>query len=891
MIHFLSAAPLPTLAEAGGKGASLARLVDAGLPVPDGFILSTAAYTNFVETAGLAPTIATALDGLDTDDPEALRAVSATIRVAFEAVDVPSEIASALVEAYEALVAPPVAVRSSATAEDLPGLSFAGQQETVLNVRGEAELVEAVRRCWSSLWTPRAIGYRARQGIGQEGIAMAVVVQAMVHSEVAGVLFTANPASGARDELVLNASYGLGEAIVSGAVTPDSWVLAREAEAGFPVREATIGAKELRIDASGGERSGVESRDVAADERAAPVLSEDRLRELAALGLAVEEHFEGVPQDIEWAWAEDGLWLLQSRPITGLPEAPLAEVAWQPAKPGDAWIRRQVVEHMPDPLSPLFEDLYLDVGMERSLEVFAEAFGFDMGLIDRMMDRPYLTTVHGFAYMRANYNLGPVIFARILWLYITVVPGMMKGFLPYWRDTRLGGYREIIDRWRMTDAELATAEDARLLEGVRALATEDAVYWFAASMPIAIAKVTDGLLERFMPRLERRRQRALARGADLGIAAEMPFTSGAFLRGFPSDALDAEVALEAMAARIRADDTLREGVLDRPAGEIPAILEASPAGEPLRAALADHLARYGHQIYSLDFATPTQAEEPLPVLLGLKSLVARPERDARAQQAAFAAQREALAEQAFRLVGPLRLPLFRKALAWAQRFTPLREEALFQVGAGWPTLRRMTRELGRRLAEIGTIVEADDIYFLRAEEIQEAISARAKGDALRGLGALARERRALREARMRLHPPQTVPPDFRFKFGPFDMSAFETQKRNPKEGEPLGGFAVSPGRVTAPASVILSPADFAKMRPDTVLVCPTTTPAWTPLFAQAVGLVTDIGGVLAHGSIVAREYGIPAVMGTGVGTLRIRDGQIVTVDGVAGTVEVMEGTP
>ena len=206
------------------------------------------------------------------------------------------------------------------------------------------------------------------------------------------------------------------------------------------------------------------------------------------------------------------------------------------------------------------------------------------------------------------------------------------------------------------------------------------------------------------------------------------------------------------------------------------------------------------------------------------------------------------------------------------------------MGAGWPSLRRLVLELGRRLTESGSLLAAEDVFFLEPSEIEAAISARVAGQARPELARLARERRELREARKRLHPPPVVPPGHKLRFGPVDMSAWQTQRRNVPESNTLRGFAVSPGRVSAPASVIRSPEDFSRMEPGTILVCPTTTPAWTPLFSQARGLVTDVGGVLAHGSIVAREFGIPAVLGTGDASQRIRHGQRVTVDGNRGLV-------
>jgi rifampicin phosphotransferase len=210
------------------------------------------------------------------------------------------------------------------------------------------------------------------------------------------------------------------------------------------------------------------------------------------------------------------------------------------------------------------------------------------------------------------------------------------------------------------------------------------------------------------------------------------------------------------------------------------------------------------------------------------------------------------------------------------------------VGAAWPTLRRLALELGQRLSQAGCLDAAGHVFFLRTAELTEASGARKEGVARPDLAKMARDRSDLREARKRLNPPLSVPPNAQLKFGPFRLKQFEPLTQKAGDGPTLDGFAVSPGQVTAPASVIRSPADFDKMLPDTILVCPTTTPAWTPLFSQARGLVTDIGGALAHGSIVAREYGIPAVMGTGVATQRIQSGQRIQVDGNTGTVTLLE---
>jgi pyruvate,water dikinase len=871
------------LALTGGKGASLIRLTAAALPVPPGFILITEAYRRFLAENALESAILAASSSLSEADPASWERAASAIQIRFAAASVPAEAAREVLAAYAELAASgpgdaagaspselAVAVRSSATAEDLPGASFAGQQETFLNVRGEAALLDAIRRCWASLWTARALAYRHRLGIDHATVAMAVVVQQMVPADVAGVLFTANPATGERSEILVNASFGLGEAVVSGQVTPDTYLLDK---ATLTLRSTTLGSKALTIvpagRSNGSDGQGTVEQAVPEDQRNQPALAEPILRQLAELGLQVERQFGGVPQDVEWAVADGRCWLLQARPITGLPPAPLRDVRWEPPIPGSRWIRRQVVEHMPEPLSPLFEDLYLNDGLVRSAENVIEQLYVGGTMFDRLVQRPLFTTVNGFAYQRADVKLDwltvPVLVAAIG----RAIPALFRIGVPLWRDRELPLYLKTVQQWKALDP--ASLSDDRLLEGVRELARADARYWFAVALAIGTAKVTDSLLDTFLSR----------------AAPDRHLTSGRFLQALTARGLDSEVALEHVADLVRGSAELRRLVAGTSPDRLREALAATPDGEPVLEALDAYFEQFGHLIYSLDFAVPTQVDDPLPVLVTLRALVERPPRDADARLADLARQRDALTRETWRSFGPINRRLFRLLLGWARRFAPYREAALFYVGGAWPTLRRLALELGRRLTEAGLLEQPDDVFYLNAPELDEAITARAAttpSTARTDLASLARQRRDLREARKRLVPPPAVPADYRFKVGPLDLSSRESVRRNTDDGTTLSGFAVSPGRVTAKASVILSPADFGQMQPGTVLVCPTTTPAWTPLFSQARALVTDIGGILAHGSIVAREYGIPAVMGTGIATQRIVRGQTITVDGDTGTV-------
>jgi rifampicin phosphotransferase len=441
--------PRATLVTAGGKGANLSELARAGFPVPAGFVIGTAAYRAFVRDNDLQERIlAHAEGGAATDFADA----SAAIRQLFEVAPIPPGVATAIRRAYAAMCpegeAPvPVAVRSSATAEDLPGASFAGQQDSYLNVRGEAALLEAVKRCWSSLWTDRALAYRTRQGIDPASVTLAVVVQALVPAEAAGVLFTANPLTGARDEVVIDAAWGLGEAIVSGQVTPDHVIASKASGA---IREMETAEKAVMTAPAA---AGTEERAVAAERRRAAVLDAERLALLVSLARDVEAHY-GAPQDIEWCLAGDRLWIVQSRPITTLPPEP---VRWESPVPGAKWLKDiQAAEWATEPLSPLGATTTFASMIDARQRRFP------------MQKRPWSALVNGWLYIRADFRALRMMVFLLGWL-VQLAAGRLDGRL---RARRIWpGQLTLLDslersnRAELSDDELEVHAD-RLLEAL-----------------------------------------------------------------------------------------------------------------------------------------------------------------------------------------------------------------------------------------------------------------------------------------------------------------------------------------------------------------------------------------------------------------------------------------
>ena len=529
------------VAVAGGKGVGLGGLVQAGLPVPPGFVLNTAAYADFVEANHLEAGIQELAAVSPQASPQDYEDASTRIRDLFAAGTMPAAIAAELGAAYGRLgnADTAVAVRSSATAEDLASASFAGQQESYLNVVGMEALAGAVTDCWASLWTARAMAYRAREGIGPDAVRLAVVVQRMVDAEAAGVMFTANPANGRRDQLVISAAWGLGESVVSGTVSTDDVVV--EAGTGRVLSRRTADKEVMTVYADHGTRE----QPVPAGRRREPVLDDGAAAGLAGYGTRIAEHF-GAPQDIEWARAGGEFFILQSRPVTALPE-PEADTpdTWPVPYPHGIYFRASIVEQLPDPLSPLFADL-IDGSVSRSLRaLLAEAVGKNVIREDDVG----LPTINGYAYYYYR-NAG---MWRVMGRSPAAVRALIRGEahmgVAGWREFSHPRYEKVIQEWSAKPVgELSGAE---LLAGVQALLDAGTVYYTAVQSVIPLAATSEISFRTYYDKLVRR-------------DGDPPALT--FLLGYDSEPIRAEKSLYDLAAWAR-------GFLGWP----PAILKESTA--------------------------------------------------------------------------------------------------------------------------------------------------------------------------------------------------------------------------------------------------------------------------------------------------------------------------
>lgn len=717
---------------AGSKAFNLARLAAAGLPVAAGFVVTPQAFQAW-EMA--RPAVAAAAGGRGADR---------------------------------------YAVRSSAAAEDLPGASYAGMYETVLNV-APADVAAAVWQVWQSGTAGRVTAYRD----GLAGAAepartspMAVLVQVMVEAQAAGVAFTADPITGDRHETVITAVRGLGERLVGGEAVGDEWVV-------------TAGQTRCR-----------RSVEDAIDERQA--------RRVAELACRAEALF-GAPQDLEWAITASQVFLLQARPMTALPES----LTWNP--PGSGWWLRnfRLGEWLPEPVTPLFAGWLLPALERGAARAMQAESGIPMRPAGAVVNGWYYTTppprVDGSLALQVLRHPRAILAApRVVLLLLRPerMPGELARMTRHWRQDLLPRYREIVTAAEAACPAAPPAQLAGLIERVGEVAGEYS--WSVATLA----------------------------GSQWKIEAAL----GRFCRAHLS------------------------GLGHSPQVLVSGLTGTEPDLPP-------------HALHSIDWYWPTAGELGT---LGPGADILRRHRE-------LSARREA-AESACRaaLSGRRRLRRrFERLLSIAQTYAVVREQQTRQFSLGWPVLRSCVLQLGEELARRGAIGRIEDVFFLTHAELESAL-----GDAPLPSPEAIRERRERWQRRRRLIAPLQLgkAPAVARKIY---LKAIEAARTGaPPAQSALVGDPASPGRATGPVRVILDPGDFATFQPGEVLVARATAPAWTPLFARAAAVITDGGTLAAHASMVAREYGIPAVVATGDSTARLHDGQIVTVDGGSGVVEI-----
>ena len=809
--------------EVGVKAANLSAVMAAGFPVPDGVVLT-------------AQALGDALTGVPDDVP------------------VPSSLERWVTEALERLGPGPVAVRSSGIAEDLADASYAGQYETVLRVEGLGAVVAAVRRCWASASAARVAVYKRARSASPR---MAVLIQRLVPADAAGVAFTANPVSGARDETLVSAVLGLGDRLVSGEVTPDEWIVRGD-------------RAECRRGSSG-------------------AIDAETARSIADLAGRLEVLF-GAPQDVEWAVAADTLFVLQARPITALPEPAEAPIPVPFRDPVDVlegfWERE--ASHFPLPLSPMMRSLQMPVQNEAVARAFAEHGILSDGVAFR--------EIGGWMYTRVVPPGGkdrPVPPVPVLWLLMRLHPGLRSRVAVARDAVREDLAGRIIRRWHdetrpdlqqrieaLREVPVEALDDKALIEhwaSVRSLLDDGIRAHFRLHAPIALARFD------------------LARACRDLLGWDEP-QAFELLSGL--SAMSTAPAMElAELSRLAANRPRVRDLVERADREAVSLL--ARVDPEFGAAFRHYQREYATRAARYEVADPTLAETPELTLATLRDQLRRGY-NGRGQSATLAARRAAVLAEARELLATLDQAdraRFERALERAEAAHPVHEEnEFFTVSVPIALARHAVLEVGRRLATRGVIAGRDDVFFL---EQDEALAAFANGGDQRELVARRKGERAWALA----HP---GPPTYGQEPGQPPLSvlpaesrtamaavlwtvdlmfaAARSAQRQSPDAASISGIAASRGRYTGTVRVVGGEHEFEKIQAGDVLVCPVTSPVWSVLFSRIGALVTDTGGILSHPAIIAREYGVPAVVAAGNATAVLRDGQQVTVDGDAGIV-------
>ena len=843
--------PGAALGVVGGKGASLARLARAGFRVPPGFHVTTSAYLDFIGRGGLRAPVQAAMSAVDVSDAATLDAAAARIGDLFAGQPVPTPTAAAIAGAYACLGnEAPVAVRSSATLEDLPGMSAAGQHDTYLNIRGEAAVLDAVKRCWASLWSARAIGYRARCGIEPGEVSIAVVVQQLVLADAAGVMFTIDPLGGAHDQVVVSANWGLGESVVSGDVTPDVAVIDR---ASGTLVSYQVGSKEVMTVADG---TATRATGTPADLRSAAVLSPGEAGELARVGLAIEKLYDE-PVDIEWALAAGELSVLQARPVTTAASRPAARPGeqWNDSLGGDyLWSNGNLGEAFPDVMTPATWS-FVELLMSRM--TFPPSLPGYRGY-GRIGGRFYANVSMSIS-LEALVGISPRRFAALFGPVLGKLPPVEeipRPRLPRWKATRLmvpatvAMFRRINASHKRLPEFLAGApgrcDELRAEIEQTTDATVLASLWSAKVQPL-LEDAGDML------------------AAATGAQGTILLTAPGKLTTLVGEA-DAALLLSGQQA---------EGVPLASLGPVTGLARLA-RGEIDR----DTFARqYGHRgSHEVELSIPRPAEDPAWIDDQLAAVGDRA-RDADAlladREAARAAAWERLTRQ-----NPKKAAAARKLIA---RWAPVardREAARSEVARSAWVARTWVRRAGQLTGH------GDDLFFL---ELAETVGL------LRGDPASLADvpaRRASYETYQALPP---YPALIRGRFDPTRWAAdpnrrsdyYDEHAQTTKPDNTITGFPGAAGVVEGIARVLRTPEDAAQFGDGEILVTTVTNIGWTPIFPRAAAVVTDVGAPLSHAAIVARELGIPAVVGCGNATMLLHSGDRIRVDGGNGTIEIL----
>ncbi|MDQ0045822.1 pyruvate,water dikinase [Paenibacillus polymyxa] len=853
----------------GGKGLHLGALSKMeGIQVPEGFCVTTVGYQKAIEQNEMIHALLDRLTTLKVEDREQIYEISKKIRHAIMEVAIPSDVVKAVAHylsqfgdeyAY--------AVRSSATAEDLPHASFAGQQDTYLNIIGKESILEHIRKCWASLFTERAVIYRMQNGFDHSQVYLSVIVQRMVFPQASGILFTADPITCNRKLLSIDASFGLGEALVSGLVSADCYKV-QEGE----IVDKRIATKKLAI--YGRREGGTETQQIDLDQQRTQTLTEQQILQLARIGRQIEEHF-GCPQDIEWCLADDTFYIVQSRPITTLYPIPEAN-----DQENHVYVSVGHQQMMTDPIKPLGISVWILTG---ATPMFRTGGG-----------RLFVDITMGLASPAGRQNLLDVLGHSdplIKDALITIIK--REDFIksdPY--DTSEPG--PVKSHKGMSSADIL-AEAGNDPEIVAVLIKSSETSLSALKHNIQTKSGLD-VFDCILEDMQQRRQRASdLKNLNVIMAA---MHASAWINEKMNEWLGEKNVADTLSLSVPNNVTSEMGMelLDvadviRPYPEIIEYLQQVKddnfldelvqfeGGQQVRDAIAVYLDKYGMRCAGeIDITRTRWSEKPstlVPMILSnIKNLDpgASKRKFEQGRQEALKKEQDLLARLKQLPGGEQKAEETKQMIDLIRNFIGYREYPKYDIVSRYFIYKQALLKEAERLVQANVLHEKEDIYYLAFEELQETIRTN-KLDY-----QVIDKRKDEYRLYEKLTPPRVITSDGEIITGQY--------KRENIPAEAIVGLAVSSGIVEGRARVILN-IEGADLEDGDILVTAFTDPSWTPLFLSIKGLVTEVGGLMTHGAVIAREYGLPAVVGVENATKLIKDGQRIRVHGTEGYIEIL----
>lgn len=856
----------------GGKGANLGELSKIeSVRVPTGFFVTTEAYKKATDNNEELNLLLNRLSLLKADDRENIREISSKIRKLIEDIPIPKDVAKAVTYRLKQIGEQEFyAVRSSATAEDLPTASFAGQQDTYLNITGKEAVLKHISKCWASLFTDRAVVYRLQNSFSHNKVFLSVIIQKMIFPEASGILFTADPITMNRNVISIDAGFGLGEALVSGIVSADNY----KVRSGRII-DKKISAKELAIYAL--KEGGTEKREISAGQRSRQTLTDEQILELEKIGRQIETHFKS-PQDIEWGLYENHFYIVQSRPITTLYPVPEVhdgrihvyislshqQMMTDPIKPlGVSFFQSQFEEV---PLTQIGGRLYFDLSHDLSSRIKQKAIIIGLDKIDPLVSNAVKGLVKRKDFVKSLSREGKM-FSVLNKGYLSL--GLFTQIIKIYHKNDPSVLKTLMSRNEVGIRELSQKMENLSGEELIAFIKEEKQIKKAIYDPQSMGAVYAGVLSqiwinRYMEKWlgEKNAADVLSKSASNNITSEMGW-----------ELLDVADVVRQYPAVIEyfkhaEDKTFFDD------------LKSLEGGNAAAESIKIFLKKYGMRCPGeIDITKPRFYEQPttlIPTILNNIKNFEPGAHNARKEQGLLEVkqkEQDLLTRLEKRPGGKRKVKKTKKKISTFRNFTGYREYPKYiMVGYYWVIKQALLKEADR-LVQKNVIREREDIYYLSLEELHEVI----RTNSLKS--GIIEKRKEEYEIYEKLTPPRAITSEGEIVSGEYDRDNI------PKDA--LAGIPASSGIYEGRARVILKMED-ADLEEGDILVTPFTDPSWTPVFVSIKALVTEVGGMMTHGSVVAREYGLPAVVSVENATKLIQDGQKIRVNGSEGYIEILE---